>query len=77
MTREDFISLCHNSPIKHTEFRDVAFIVMGIDENTECYKLRGHWLNVVGKPNYLMGFEEIEIKKSDADKWRPYYETKD
>jgi hypothetical protein len=77
MTRDDFYSLCHNSQaIKHEAMRDVAFIVIGIDENATHYKLRGHWLNVVGKPNYLMGFEEIEIKKTDTDRWVTY-ETKD
>lgn len=74
MKREDFISMCHNAPIKHERMRDVAFIVMYIDENATHYKLRGQWLNIVAKPQYLMGGEEIEIDKLDAHKWGPYYD---
>lgn len=77
MNREDFISMCYSSLIKHSAMQDVAYYATNVDENSDVFKLQGYWINIVAKPQYVIGPEAINIKKVDATNWEPYYETKD
>jgi hypothetical protein len=57
---------------KHENCRDVAIFVAYLTETDASVLAAVHWVNVVGPRHFILGSEEITIKREDLDKWKPF-----
>jgi hypothetical protein len=73
MEKYQFIKAVNEDTIQkyivHPSLRDVVFCAFNATPEEGQTKLNGVWINVAGKDTFPCGYDVIDIKDEDVDKW--------
>lgn len=73
MEKDQFIKAINEDTIQryitHPSLKDVVFCAFNATPEDGQTKLNGVWINIAGKDAFPCGYDVIDIKDGDVEKW--------
>lgn len=73
MEKEKFVSSINEDTVQryisHPNLTDVVFCAFNANIEEDHVMVNGVWINIAGKDAYPCGYDTINIKNEDVDKW--------